>query len=161
METVYIETSVVSFLVSSASRHSETAWRQKLTRDWWRLRRPLFHCVTSDAVMTEAREGDATQSRLRLEALAGLTTLRLNAEAQTLSEALMAAGVLPPVAGMDALHLALAAVYRANYLLTWNCKHLANAVVWRRLEPVAQARGWRLATVCTPMQLMGDLEYED
>jgi hypothetical protein len=160
METVYIETSVLSFLVSSPSRRSETAWRQQLTRDWWKLRRPLFHCVTSDAVMEEAREGDATQSRLRLEALAGMTTLRLNAEAKTLSEALMAAWVLPPSAGMDALHLALATVYRANYLLTWNCKHLANAVLWCRLEPVAQARGWRLATACTPMQLMGDIEYE-
>jgi hypothetical protein len=161
METVYIETSVVSFLVSSASRQLETAWRQKLTRDWWRLRRPLFHCVTSDAVLTEAREGDATQSRLRLEALTGMTTLRLNAEARRLSEALMSAGVLPPLAGMDALHLALATVYRADFLLTWNCKHLANAVIWRRLGPVAQTNGWRLATVCTPMQLMGDLEYED
>ena len=160
MEIVYIETSVVSFLVSSPSRLVETAWRQKLTRDWWRLRRPLFHCVTSDAVLAEAREGDATQSRLRLEVLAGLTTLRVNAAAETLAEELVARGLLPAGAGMDALHLALATVYRANYLLTWNCKHLANAVLWCRLEPVAQARGWRLATACTPMQLMGDIEYE-
>ena len=76
METVYIETSVVSFLVSSPSRQAETAWRQQLTRDWWKLRRPLFHCVTSDAVMEEAREGDPTQSSLRLEALPGKPTMR-------------------------------------------------------------------------------------
>jgi len=161
METVYIETSVVSFLVSSPSRHVETAWRQKLTRDWWRLRRPLFHCVASDAVLEEAREGDATQSRLRIEVLARLTTLRLNEPAQALAETLMGTGILPANAGLDALHLALATVYRADYLLTWNCRHLANAVMLRRLEPVAQAHGWRLAAVCTPMQLMGDIEYED
>jgi predicted nucleic acid-binding protein len=161
MEIVYIETSVVSFLVSSPSRLVETAWRQKLTRDWWRLRRPLFHCVTSDAVLAEAREGDATQSRLRLEVLAGLTTLRVNAAAETLAEELVARGLLPAGAGMDALHLALATVYRADYLLTWNCKHLANAVILRQLHCQADKAGCRLPEVCTPQQLMGDLEYED
>jgi len=161
METVYIETSVVSFLVSSLSSLVETAWRQKLTRDWWRMRQPLFHCVTSDAVLEEAREGDATQSRLRMEVLAGLTTLRLNAAAETLAEALMATGALPVGAEMDALHLALATAYRADYLLTWNCKHLANAVILRQLHRQAEKAGWRLPEVCTPQQLMGEIEYED
>ena len=147
--------------MSSPSRHVETAWRQKLTRDWWRLRQPLFHCVTSDAVLEEAREGDAVQSRLRMEVLAGLTTLRLNKPAQALAEALMETGTLPANAGLDALHLALATLYRADYLLTWNCKHLANAVILRRLHGPVEKAGWRLPEVCTPQQLMGDLEYED
>jgi hypothetical protein len=121
----------------------------------------LFHCVTSDAVLEEAREGDTKQSRLRVEVLAGLTTLRLNPTAETLAEELMASGVLPAGAGMDALHLALATVYRADYLLTWNCKHLANAAILRQLHRQTEKAGWRLPEVCTPQQLMGDIEYED
>jgi hypothetical protein len=60
----------------------------------------------------------------------------------------------------DAVHLAFASVYKINYLLTWNCKHLANAVIQSRLQPVAQQRGCPLPIVCTPLQLMGTIEYE-
>ena len=73
----------------------------------------------------------------------------------------MSAGVLPAKAKADATHLAIATFHRMSYLLTWNCKHLANAQILRRLQPVAAQFGYHLPVVCTPLQLMGTIDYED
>ena len=77
-----------------------------------------------------------------------------------LAEAFLSAGALPAKAKADAVHLAVATSHRVDYLLTWNCKHLANAEILSRLRPVAEQRGYRMPVVCTPLQLMGEIEYE-
>lgn len=160
MESVYIETTVVSLLVARAKEGTLAFQWQVWTRDWWRLRRPYFECSISPEVLREAAAGDLEMSRQRLEALSTLTALRRTAAVDELAEALLSAGPLPQKAKADAVHLAFASVYRINYLLTWNFKHLANAVIQSRLQPVAEKRGYRLPMVCTPLQLMGTIEYE-
>jgi len=160
MEIVYIETSVVSLLVAQPSRNLVMAARQQATRDWWNLRRDFFHCVTSDEARTEAARGDPDQARLRLAALARLPSLAVTAEAEHLAAEFLNTGALPAAARPDAVHLAVAAYARAHYLLTWNCRHLANAQILRQLEREACRRGWDLPTVCTPLELMGELPYE-
>lgn len=161
MEIVYIETSVVSLLVANPSRDLATAAMQQATRNWWGTRRELFQCVTSDETLSEAARGDATQARLRLSALAALPALAITEEAERLAAEFLSTGALPASARSDALHLALASKARADYLLTWNCRHLANAQILRRLEREAVRRGWALPTVCTPLELMGDSPYEN
>ena len=160
METVYIETSVVSYLVARPPAGTLTHQWHVWTTDWWRIRRPLFECVMSPEVLREAAEGDPEMSRLRLEALGGLTLLRRTPAVDELTGAFLAAGLLPAKAKADAVHLAVATVYRVDYLATWNLKHLANAMILVRLRPVAEQRGWRMPVVCTPLQLMGTIEYE-
>jgi hypothetical protein len=156
MEIVYIETTVVSLLVAVPSRDLVTAANQQSTRDWWSLRRADFVCVASSEVMREASQGDPEEVRKRLEILQGLTLVKFSAEAQDLTRALMATGALPPRAQTDAAHLAIASVAAADYLVTWNCRHLANAQILRRLESEAGRLGWKLPSVCTPPELMGD-----
>jgi hypothetical protein len=156
LETVYIETSIVSYLVAAPSRDLVTAGEQQATRDWWRLRRPRFRCLVSDETLREAARGDAEQARLRLTALSGLPTIAISPEVDRLAAEFLATGALPAAARSDAIHLAAATVTGLDYLLTWNCRHLANAQILRRLSKEAQARGWRLPTVCTPVELMGD-----
>jgi predicted nucleic acid-binding protein len=95
-----------------------------------------------------------------LEILSELTVLGLNAEAERLTRALLATGALPARAQTDAAHLAIAAAAKADYLLTWNCRHLANAQILRRLDAEAKRAGWKLPKVCTPPELMGDSTYE-
>ena len=95
-----------------------------------------------------------------LEALRSLTVLLRAPAVDELTEAFLAAGPLPAKAKADAVHLAVATVYRVDYLATWNLKHLANAMILVRLRPVAEQRGWRMPVVCTPLQLMGTIEYE-
>ena len=160
MEIVYIETSVVSYLVARLPAGTLAHQWQLWTQDWWRLRRSLFECVISSEVLREAAEGDAEASRQRLQALSGLTLLRRTPAVDGLAEAFLAAGPLPAKATADAAHLAVATVYRVDYLVTWNLRHLANAMILARLRPVAERHGWRLPVVCTPLQLMGTIEYE-
>jgi hypothetical protein len=159
MESVYIETTFVSYLVSRPSRDLVVSGHQQLTRDWWEKRRSKFACFVSDAVLDEARDGDAEQAVLRLQAIEGFPRLAVTPEAERLAAAFLD-GVLPKKAARDAVHLAIATVGSVKYLLTWNCVHLANAQILDRLEPMAAAGGFKLPRVCTPEQLMGVSTYE-
>jgi hypothetical protein len=159
METVYIETTVVSYLVSHPSQDVIVAAHQKLTREWWQRRRPLFACVISDVVLDEAGDGDAEQASLRLKALEGIPKLTATAEGEHLAAAFLA-DALPAKSAGDAAHLAIAIVGKVKYLVTWNCAHLANAQLLDRLEPIAAASGFKLPRVCTPEELMGVSAYE-
>src|SRR2546423_4151820 len=128
MEIVYIETTVVSLLVANPSRDVLIVGQQQVTRDCWQLRRAGFECITSD----ETR-GDAEQVRLRFGLLAGLPSLSITPEIENLAVEFLRTGALPAAARSDAIHLAVATTARADYLLTWNCPHLANAQILRRL----------------------------
>jgi predicted nucleic acid-binding protein len=160
MEIVYLETSFISLLVANPSRHLVTAANQQSTRDWWRFRRGEFVCVASSEVAREASMGDPAEVRKRLEILRELTVLGLTLEAENLARALLATRALPARAQTDAAHLAIAAAAKADYLLTWNCRHLANAQILLRLEEEAKRVGWKLPKVCTPPELMGESTYE-
>ena len=160
MESVYIETSVVSYLVARPPARTVAHQCHVWTKDWWRLRRPYFECVISEEVLREAAAGDQKASRQRLEALSTLTLLRRTQAVDELVEAFLSTGALPAKAKADAAHLAVATSHRVDYLLTWNCKHLANAVILSKLRPVAEQHGYRMPIVCRPLQLMGEIEYE-
>jgi hypothetical protein len=159
VDTVYIETTVVSYLVSRPSQDLVIAAHQQLTREWWHRPRRLFACFISDVVLDEAGDGDAEQMALRLKALEGIPKLAATAEGECLAAAFLA-DVLPSKAAGDAAHLAIATVGKVKYLLTWNCNHLANAQLLDRLEPIAATAGFRLPRVCTPEELMGVSAYE-
>ena len=157
MEVVYLETSVISLLAAKPSQDLITAGNQQTTRDWWRLRRAQFFCVASTEVMRECSEGDPQEAVKRRAILTELTILPFSPEADRRMKALLATRILPPKAQADAAHLAIAAAAGVDYLLTWNCRHLANAQILTRLEKAAQHLGWTLPKVCTPAELMGEL----
>ena len=91
-----------------------------------------------------------------MTAIQGLPVLALVDEAKVLTQAILATGVIPPRAVRDAAHMAVAAVHEIDYLLTWNCKHLANAQIMRKMTLVCETLGWRLPVMCTPEELMED-----
>ena len=161
METVYIETSIVSYLVADPSRDLVTAANQQVTRDWWQQRREGFVCVVSQEVLAEASRGDPEQVRRRLAVLTSLPRVALSEDAEELARLFLSTGCLPPKAARDAVHLAVATAIAADYLLTWNCRHLANAQILRRLEREIHRAGRPLPQVCTPLELMGDSPYEN
>jgi hypothetical protein len=160
LQTVYLETTILSLLAAEPSRNLIIAANQQITRDWWRLRRPHFVCVVSAEVVAEVSQGDAEQAGRRLEILRPLPRLDVTDEARELARAFLATGALPPKAVRDAAHLAVATVAKVDYLLTWNCRHLANAEILRRLEREARARQWELPNVCTPLEVMGESRDE-
>ena len=112
--------------------------------------------MISTEVLREAEQGEAEMSRLRLEALQEVEIIRVTPEIDALASAFLNTGALPPFMRSDAVHLAAASLSVADYLLTWNCRHLANAHVVKRLHKEAERRGWELPTVCTPLEMMGN-----
>jgi predicted nucleic acid-binding protein len=155
VETVFIETTVVSYLVANRSRDLVLAAHQKTTREWWMESRVRYRCVTSVEVLREASLGDATMSRLRIEALASLPVLSIDQRSRDLARELMRTGLLPREALSDALHLAVATQHAVEYLLTWNCRHLANPHLLKRLRIFMAKQKLILPEICTPLELVG------
>jgi predicted nucleic acid-binding protein len=151
---VYIETTVISYLTARPNRDVVIAGHQKITRDWWRTCRQRFELVASQLVMREASAGDARAAQKRLESLATLTLLEVTEEAVTLAQELLTTGAVPEKATEDALHLAIAVANGVEYLLTWNCKHLANATMRTKIEDVCRSAGYEPVIICTPEELL-------
>jgi hypothetical protein len=155
MESVYLETTFISYLVARPSRDLLVAAHQQLTHEWWDTRRSGFECSVSQVVFEEASAGDPAEIQERLAIIAGLPTLPPTEAAELLTQAIMDAGIIPPRALPDAAHVAVSAVHGIDYLLTWNCKHLANAQIARRIARVCEKLGHRMPIICTPEELMG------
>lgn len=161
MDSVYIETTIPSYLTAWPTKNLVTAAHQALTREWWDKRRTSFELFTSELVLAEAAAGDPTAARFRLEALADLTSLPFTDEVKLIGDELSARGLVPPNATADALHIAYAAAHRMTYLLTWNCRHIANAERLPAIEQFLEDQGCHIPIVCTPEELMGDVDEID
>jgi hypothetical protein len=154
MERVYIETTFVSYLTARPSRDLIVAGHQQITHDWWDTRRGDYELCVSQLVLQEAGDGDPQAAQERLDVLATMTMLEIKEEAVELAEELVQTGALPAKAGNDALHIAVAAIHRVPYLLTWNCRHMANATMRAQIESVCANKGFKAPIICTPEELM-------
>lgn len=151
---VYLETTIISYLTARPSRDLVVAANQQITQDWWQMRRPSFDLFVSEAVVREASGGDESAARQRLDEIEGIPLLTLTADAAVLAEKLIKELPLPERAVTDAVHVAIAATNGMDYLLTWNCKHLANAVLRSKIEDVCREQGYEPPVICTPQELM-------
>lgn len=153
---VYVETSLVSYLTARPSRDLVVAAHQQISLDWWERRRKDFDLVASLLVVNEARLGDPEAARRRLALLDGIPLLEVTDTAQLLAVTIVQEGLLPQTAYPDALHIATAAVHEVDYLLTWNCSHIANAEILPRVGPICGRFGLSLPYICTPEELLGE-----
>ena len=153
--SVYIETSVASYLTARPSNDVRAAACQNITAEWWDNRRSEFDLFISEIVVAEASRGNAEAAGRRLDALDGIPELKISAEAKSLARAMLDDGSFPPNAEIDALHVAVAAVNGVDYLLTWNCAHIANAAMRPRIEQVCRENGFEPPVICTPAELLG------
>ena len=152
--TVYVETSVVSYLTARRSRDVVVAAYQEVTREWWRSAPSRFVLYASALVLSEARAGDPEAARARLDVLGAIPVLEATEEAVELTRTLLETGAVPPNAGDDAAHIAIAAANGVNYLVTWNFRHIANAAKRSRIEDVCRRSGYSPPVICTPNELM-------
>lgn len=153
---VYLETSVVSYLASRPSRDLIVAAHQALTLEWWEARRHDFELVASIYVIEECAQGDADAAKRRLGLIEGVAILPVSEQAEALAAALLVGSALPWNARLDALHIACAALNGIDYLLTWNCKHIANFERLPAVERICRENGYEPPRICTPAELMGD-----
>ncbi|MGA9997748.1 MAG: type II toxin-antitoxin system VapC family toxin [Pyrinomonadaceae bacterium] len=154
--TVYIETTIVSYLTARLSRDLVTAAHQQIAQEWWANRRTEFALFVSQFVIQEASVGDAAMAQKRLEELQAIPLLDVNQDAENLAQRLIADGALPKKAAVDALHIAVATVHGMDYLLTWNCKHIANAEMQSKVAAVCRESGFEPPIICTPEELLGE-----
>ena len=153
---VYVETTVISYLTARPSRDVVVAGHQQTTREWWRTCRERFELVASQLVLGEAAAGDAEMARERMEVLGTLTLLAVTPEASALARRLVESAAIPEKAAQDALHIGVAVTNGVAYLVTWNCRHLANAVLRTKIEEACRAAGYEPVAICTPEELLED-----
>ena len=152
MSTVYVETSIVGYLTARPSRDVVLAAHQRLTQSWWR-RRSSYQLVVSQLVLDEAAAGDEVLRARRSRALSGIPVLPMTDSATRLARELVRRGALPEKATVDAFHIGIAAAHQVAYLLTWNCKHLANATMRSTIETICRSEGLSPPIICTPEEL--------
>jgi hypothetical protein len=153
--TLYLETSVISYLAARPARDTIQRARQELTHAWWSTRRVDFDLVVSQLVLREAAAGDPDAAARRKVYLDGLPLLDLSPAAVALARSLHRIARLPEQAAADGLHIALATVHGIDYLMTWNLRHIANAELRPAVEATCRRAGFAPPIICTPDELMG------
>jgi hypothetical protein len=156
MKTVYIETSIVSYLTALPARDILAAAWQNATSRWWETQRSRFDLFTSQLVVDEAAQGHPEAAKRRLHSLAKIPHLSMPDPVTALALALLHEGALPEKATDDALHVAVTAYHGIDYLLTWNCRHIDNAEVKPLMRSVCAVHGYTCPEICTPLELMGE-----
>ena len=153
--SVYIETTIPSYYTSRPSRDVVIAGHQATTRDWWERRLRQFRPFVSQVVLDEDDSGNAEFARRRLEVLASFPILELRDDVIELADAFINGGPLPKKAARDALHIAVAAAHGLDFLVTWNCTHIANAEMNAKIVSICHGHGLECPVICTPEELMG------
>lgn len=155
MKSIYVETSIFSYLTARPSRDLLAAAHQQVTQYWWDNYREQFNLFVSPLVYQECERGDPDAARRRIKVLEGMQELEIIEEAYTLAAELLSKSALPVSAEDDATHIALAAVHGVDYLLTWNCRHIDNAETKPIVRSVCAVLGYTCPEICTPEELMG------
>ena len=157
-KSVYIETSIPSYLSARPSRDVRAAAWQHITNQWWDEARGDYELFTSELVIVEAAAGDPEAATRRLEALEEIDRLPIDEEVQALAEQLVSKGGIPSAAEADSLHVAVAAVHNIDYLLTWNFRHIDNAAMKPIMRSICTDAGYVCPEICTPMELLPEDE---
>ncbi len=156
---VYIETSVISYLTARPSRTILGAAHQQITLAWWETR-SRYELLVSESVLRECGAGDPDAAHKRLAVLNDIPLLLVTEQALNIAESLVERGIIPAKAAEDALHIAIATANGVDYLLTWNCRHIANPEIQRSIAEYLAQLGLFLPFICTPEELLGEENAE-
>jgi predicted nucleic acid-binding protein len=157
---IYLETSVISYLTARPSKTIIGAAHQQITASWWE-QRDRYTLLVSEAVIRECAAGDPEAAKKRLALLEDIPILRMNEQVAVLSRALVERSIVPQKAAEDAIHIAAATVYNVDYLLTWNCRHIANPEIQRGMGLYLDEHRLYMPFICTPEELLGEDGNED
>ena len=153
---VYLESSVISYLTDRPSRSVVIAGNQIVTQQWWDKHRKNYDLYVSSSVIREVRGGDPDAAKARMLAIVGIPSVEITPDVNDVVKALIASGAVPKKAFEDALHIAMSATNGIDYLVTWNCRHIANAHTRRMIEVSLQKMGYICPIICTPQELLGE-----
>ena len=151
---LYLETTIPSYLTARRSRDLRLAAHQEVTHAWWEEQRTQYELFTSAYVRQEAAEGNPALATLRLALLDGILVLPTTDEVENLAAKLLVGGLIPANAATDSFHIAIAAVHYMDFLLTWNCTHIHNLSIIRRVERICASEGYACPVICNPDELL-------
>lgn len=147
---VYLETTVISYLTARPSKDPIVLGHQEVTKRWWKVIPGKYEIVVSEVVIEEAEAGDALVANERLEAIQNFSVLRLTDDVSERARKYLNVLPIPEKAFGDVLHLSFCSVFKIDYLVTWNCRHLANVEMIKALRYVNEGDGWHTPIICTP-----------
>lgn len=151
---IYLESSVISYLAARPTRDILATAHQQVTREWWERSRSQFELYVSVEVLNEIRRGDPLAAAQRLSYVESLPILEADEQARALAAEILRTSALPQKAAADAAHIAIATVNGMEFLLTWNCTHIANGIVQRAISRLSREMGFEPPTIVTPEELM-------
>lgn len=155
-KTVYIETSIPSYLAARPSKDVRGAAWQQITHQWWSEEKSKYDCYISELVIAEASGGNSDAAERRMERLSGIPKLPIDAEIGDFAEYLISGHGIPRSSEADALHVAIAAIHRIDFLLTWNCRHINNASAKPVIRQLCEKAGYTFPEICTPLELLAE-----
>lgn len=138
------------------SRDLIVAGHQQLTKEWWRKQKDGFDIYISQFVIDEAGAGDPALAQERLNTIMEFAKLEITDDVAILAASMIDSGIIPRQSATDAAHIAVSAVHGMDYLMTWNCAHIANAAIVRKIEKICKQLGFDCPVICTPEELMGE-----
>ncbi|MBF0416232.1 MAG: type II toxin-antitoxin system VapC family toxin [Magnetococcales bacterium] len=150
---LYLETSIISYLAAFPSRDLIVAAHQQITHEWWNQRRDQYELYVSELVIREIKMGDKNAAQKRLSLVESIAVLAIDDSTIPLGGHLQKCAQLPEKANADALHIALAAFHSMDFLLTWNCRHIANGRTRRFIDEAVRSYGMLPPTIVTPEEL--------
>jgi len=153
--TVYIESTIPSYLTAKVPRDPIHLLRQNETKLWWKTILPKLHPVISSFVLKEINDGDISAAKRRLEAVEGFEVLQSNATIEALADRLINELHIPKNAKTDALHLATAVVYEIDFVLSWNFDHIVGAPIRKTFSEIGLELGLKMPTLTTPTDFLG------
>ncbi len=152
--TLYLETTIPSYYTARVSQNLIVAAHQAITQEWWQREAIKYDIYISQFVMDEAAAGDQNAAQRRLDFLNSFPLLETIAEVESLAQKIVKTHLFPMKAIQDVSHIAVAAVHRMEYLLTWNCTHINHATTKEKVRLVCEKQGYSFPIICTPEELM-------
>ena len=158
--SVYVESTIISYLMNRLSESYLVSAHQRVTKRWWEEEKDKdkdkFHLLISDSVIKEIQAGDHNEGVKRLEVVKDIEVLEASEEVRHFARLILEKGIFPPKKAEDAFHFSFSAVNGIDYLLTWNCTHIANAQIMKRVIRLCEAQGYEAPVICTPLEFMGE-----
>ena len=151
---IYLETSIISYAANLLSRDLVIAGQQQITQEWLNSRSSEFDMFVSPLVFEEVSAGDPEAAKRRLQLIQTIQVLEINSDAIRLAECLISDGPIPEKAEADAYHIAVAVANGMDYLLTWNCKHIANPRLHHKINEICMSLEFEPVVICTPFEMM-------
>ena len=155
--SVYLETTFFSFYFDE---RLESSYRRRVTRDWWETQKVHYKLVTSYFVLAETKEPIYPNCEEVSAFAQGVPVLEVVPDIKGIVKAYIDNRLMPSNDMGDAAHLAIASFHSVEYLLTWNCKHLANANKFEHMQKINRRLGLLTPTLVTPEQLFMESSYE-